>query len=140
MAGLPRHPFGVIRLGGAPCEDIRSVHSTPRRRHTPRRTSGCDLGPGLAEDADRDALVVDIEPDVEQGCLLKSLELGNAANEFQVTRLTEASFIVSTPKQLGARHQLRHHWAVHLPPNSSLAVRADEMGALMRCAQVADFP
>jgi hypothetical protein len=44
--------------------------------------------PGLAEDADRDALVVDIEPDVEHGCLLKSKYLGNAATVFQVTRLT----------------------------------------------------
>jgi hypothetical protein len=42
---------------------------------------------------------VDIEADVEHGCLLKSLNLGNAATEFQVTRLTGASFIVSTPKQ-----------------------------------------
>ena len=64
---------------------------------------GADLGaaddlPGLAEDADRDALVVDIETDVEHGRLLKSLYLGNAATGFQVTRLTGASFIVSTPK------------------------------------------
>jgi hypothetical protein len=58
--------------------------------------------PGLAEDADREALVVDIEPDGEQSCLLKSMDLGNAATMFQVTRLTGASFIVSTPKQLGA--------------------------------------
>jgi hypothetical protein len=56
--------------------------------------------PGLAEDADRDALVVGIEPNVEHGCLLKSMHLGNAATEFQVTRLTEASFIVSTPKSI----------------------------------------
>jgi hypothetical protein len=48
----------------------------------------------LAEHADRDALVVDIETDVEHGCLLKSMELGSAANGFHVTRLTEASFIV----------------------------------------------
>jgi hypothetical protein len=57
---------------------------------------GADLGaaddrPGLAEDADGDALVVEIESDVEQGCLLKSLDLGNAATGFQVTRLTGAS-------------------------------------------------
>jgi hypothetical protein len=63
---------------------------------------GADLGaaddlPGLAEDADRDALVVDIETDVEHRCLLKSMDLGTAANGFQVTRPTEASFIVSTP-------------------------------------------
>jgi hypothetical protein len=43
---------------------------------------------------------VDIKPDVEHGCLLKSLYLGNAATVFQVTRLTEASFIVSTPKPI----------------------------------------
>jgi hypothetical protein len=47
--------------------------------------------PGLAEDADRDALVVDIETDGEHGCLLKSMDLGTAATEFQVIRLTEAS-------------------------------------------------
>ena len=54
---------------------------------------GADLGaandlPGLAEDADRDALVVDIETDVEQGCLLKPMDLGTAATGFQVTRPT----------------------------------------------------
>src|SRR5262249_9196116 len=64
---------------------------------------GADLGaasdlPGLAEDADRDALVVNIEPHVEHSRLLKSMYLGNVATVFQVTRLTEASFIVSTPK------------------------------------------
>jgi hypothetical protein len=63
---------------------------------------GVDLGvaghwPGLGEHADRDLLVVDIEPDREQGCLLKSMDLGNATADFQVTRLTGASFIVSTP-------------------------------------------
>jgi hypothetical protein len=55
------------------------------------------IGPGLAEHADGDALVVDIETDVEHGRLLKSLYLGNAATGLQVTRLTEASFIASTP-------------------------------------------
>ena len=53
-------------------------HSIPRRRH---------------------ALVVDIELNVEHGCIRKSMCLENAANGFQVTRLTEASFIVSTPKR-----------------------------------------
>src|SRR5262249_19805918 len=58
--------------------------------------AGADLGaaddlPGLVEDADRDALVVEIETDGEPGCLLKSMNLGNAATGFQVTRLTEAS-------------------------------------------------
>jgi hypothetical protein len=40
--------------------------------------------------------VVDIETEVEHGCLLKSMELGTAATGFRVIRLTEASFIVST--------------------------------------------
>jgi hypothetical protein len=40
---------------------------------------------------------VEIETDVEQGCLLKSMDLENAGTEFQVTRPTGASFIVSTP-------------------------------------------
>jgi hypothetical protein len=86
MAGLPRHPFGVIREAERPERVFGRSHSIPRRRDAPRRTSGCDRGPGLAEDADRDAIVVDIEPDVEQGCLLKSLDLGNATN---VSRLPD---------------------------------------------------
>jgi hypothetical protein len=49
---------------------------------------GRDPGPGLAEHADGDALIVDIEPDVGHGCPLKSLDLGNTATVFQVTRLT----------------------------------------------------
>jgi hypothetical protein len=81
MAGLPRHPFGVIRLGGRQERVCGRSHSTPRRRDAPRRTSGCDPA-GFAEDADRDALVVDIETDVEQGCLLKSMGIGTAAMEF----------------------------------------------------------
>jgi hypothetical protein len=69
------------------------------------RVDGADLGTarhlaGLAEDAERDALVVDVEPDVEPGSLLKSMYLRNAAPEFQVTRLTETSFIVSTPARV----------------------------------------
>jgi hypothetical protein len=56
----------------------------------------------LAEEADRNVLVVDIEPNVEHGCLLKSMYLGNAADEFQVTRLTGASFTVSTPTRATA--------------------------------------
>jgi hypothetical protein len=39
---------------------------------------------------------VDLETDVEQGCLLKSMELGTAATGLHGTRLTEASFIVAT--------------------------------------------
>jgi hypothetical protein len=46
---------------------------------------GCDLSLGLAEDADRDALVVDIETDVEHGCVLKSTDLGTDATRFHVT-------------------------------------------------------
>jgi hypothetical protein len=37
---------------------------------------------------------VDIEPDVELGCVLKSMYLETATG-FHVTRLTESSFIVS---------------------------------------------
>jgi hypothetical protein len=44
-----------------------------------------------------------IEINVEHGCLLKSRELGTAAAGFQVTRLTEASFIVSTPRPVEAK-------------------------------------
>ena len=40
---------------------------------------------------------------LEHGCFLKSMYLGTAATGFHVTRLTEASFIVSTPKQSCAR-------------------------------------
>jgi hypothetical protein len=46
---------------------------------------------------------VDIETDVEDGCILKSMYLGNAATAFQVIRLTEASLIVSTPKSIEPR-------------------------------------
>ena len=40
---------------------------------------------------------------MEHVCLLKSMYLGTAATEFHVTRLTEASFIVSTPKSIDPR-------------------------------------
>jgi hypothetical protein len=46
---------------------------------------------------------VDIETDVEQGCLLKSMDFGTAATGFQVIRLTGASFIVSTPTRARGR-------------------------------------
>jgi hypothetical protein len=46
---------------------------------------------------------VDLELDVEHGCLLKSLYPANAAPDFQVTRLAGTSFIVSTPTR--ARRQ-----------------------------------
>jgi hypothetical protein len=52
--------------------------------------------PGLVEDSDRDPHVVDSEPDVEHGCLLKSMFLGNGATEFQDYRLTGACFIASS--------------------------------------------
>jgi hypothetical protein len=69
---------------------------------------GADLGaaddrPCLAEDAERDALVVDIETVVEHACLLRSMDLGTAATGLQVIRLTGASFRVSTPKQIEPR-------------------------------------
>jgi hypothetical protein len=66
-------------------------NTTPRKLTLVRKPNDpLRLEPG-------EALVVDIEPDVEHGCLLKSLYLGNAATEFQVTQLTGAFFIVSTP-------------------------------------------
>ena len=100
---FPDIPSASSAMAGRQERVFGRSHSTPRRCDSPRRTSGCDLGPGLAEDADRDELVVDIETDVERGCLLKSMDLGTAATGFQVTRLTEASFIVSTtPKHLTA--------------------------------------
>jgi hypothetical protein len=53
---------------------------------------------------------VDIDTDVEHVCLLKSIYLGNAAAEFQVSRLTGASFIVSTPTHpVGVRSGLLSH-------------------------------
>jgi hypothetical protein len=71
--------------------DLEAVGQRLEDRH--HFVDGANLGaaddlPGLAEDADRDALVVDIEPDVRDGCLLKSKYLGNAATVLQVTRLT----------------------------------------------------
>jgi hypothetical protein len=81
--------------------DLKAVGQRLEDAH--HLVNGADLGaandlPGFAEDANRDPLVVDIETDVEQMCLLKSMYLGIAATEFHVTRLTEASFMVSTPK------------------------------------------
>src|SRR5262249_3049403 len=51
--------------------------------------------PCLAEYADRNALAVDIEPDVEHKCLPKSGYVRTCATWFHVTRPTEASYIVS---------------------------------------------
>jgi hypothetical protein len=65
--------------------------------------AAADDRPRLAEGADRDALAVDIEPGVEHGCLLKSMDLGTAATGFHVTRLTGASFMLSTPKTIDPR-------------------------------------
>src|SRR5262245_4256978 len=52
----------------------------------------------LAEHAQRDAFAVDVEADVKHKCLLKPVYVRTSATKFHVTRLTEASFIVSTPK------------------------------------------
>src|SRR5262245_21822265 len=84
---------------------VADLEAVGQRLEDPHHlVDGADLGaasdlPGLAEDADRDAPVVDVETDVEHGRLLKSLDLGTAATGFQVTRPTEASYIVSTPKR-----------------------------------------
>src|SRR5215469_13456953 len=64
---------------------VADLEAVGQRLEDPHHlVDGADLGaaddlPGLAEDADRDTLVVDIEPDVEHGCLLKSKDLGTAA-------------------------------------------------------------
>src|SRR5262245_40358646 len=91
---------------------VADLEAVGQRLEDPHHlVDGADLGaaddlPGLAEGADRDALVVDVETDVEHGCLLKSLDLGTAPTGFQVTRLTGASFIANgcrfaTPLQPG---------------------------------------
>ena len=46
----------------------------------------------------------------------------------------------TTPKQFGAKHQTCPQLAVHVRPDSSLAVQAAEMGAAIRCSRVGDFP
>src|SRR5579864_4767068 len=51
--------------------------------------------PRLAEHAERNAFAVDIEPDVEHDCLLRLGYVRTSTTVFHVTRLTEASFIVS---------------------------------------------
>src|SRR5262245_710315 len=81
---VARPPAGLVA-------DLEAIGQALEDSH--HLVDGAALGaaddlPGLAEGADRDALVVDIETDVEHACLLKSLYLGNAATEFQVTRLT----------------------------------------------------
>jgi hypothetical protein len=101
----------VVVMAVAAAGLVADLEAVGQRLEEPHHlVDGADLGaaddrPGLAEDADRDPLVVEIETDGEQGCLLKSLDLGTAATGFQVTRLTEASFIVSTPKPFGAKHR-----------------------------------
>jgi hypothetical protein len=73
-------------------------------RHRPRRSAMRvhavapieHRGVTLRHVGPRDA----IETDVKHGCLLKSMYLGTAATGFHFTRLTEASFIVSTPKSI----------------------------------------
>jgi hypothetical protein len=100
---------GVDRLLAPPIPSLdrgdgRLFQSRRRLVDATQSNDATDLGaaddlPGLAEDADRDTLVVDIETDVKHGCLLKSMELGTADTGFHVIRLTEASLIVSTPKR-----------------------------------------
>lgn len=88
---------------------VADLEAVGRRLEDPHHlVDGAALGPaddlpGLAEDADRDALIVDIETGVEHGCLLNSLDLGTIATGFQVTRLTGASLKVSTPSHAPTR-------------------------------------
>jgi hypothetical protein len=72
--------------------DIHSASSAKGERHERVR------GRSHSIPRRRDALVVDVETDVEHGCLLKSMVFGTVTTGFHVTRLTEASFIVSTQK------------------------------------------
>src|SRR5271157_2669411 len=51
--------------------------------------------PCPAEHAQGNTFAVDIEPDVEHKCLLKPGYVRTSTTVFHVTRLTEASFIVS---------------------------------------------
>src|SRR5205085_7044654 len=44
------------------------------------------------------------------------------------------SFGPTTPNQFGAKPQTCPHWAVHGPPDGSLAVRAAQIGAAIRCS------
>src|SRR5579864_2840793 len=59
--------------------------------------------PPLAEHAERNVFAVDIEPDVEHECLLKLGYVRTSTTVFHVTRLTEASFIVSHRRTFGRR-------------------------------------
>jgi hypothetical protein len=100
---------------------------------------GADLGAagdsrGRAEDADRDAVAVDIEPDVEQGCLRDSGGLGIADTVFHVNRLTGASFIDSTHDPVAFRGLLDEGFRTMpelFPPNFArgYTLKDDRMSA-----------
>src|SRR5262249_55359872 len=100
----------VVVVAVAATGFVADLEAAGQRLEDPHHfVDGADLDaaddlPGLAEHADRDAFVVDIETDVKHGCRLESMELGTAATGSHVTRLTEASFIVSTPKHARALH------------------------------------
>jgi hypothetical protein len=88
-------PAGPVRAGPG----CRWKPAKPPRPYERPRRGCCAVGARRASVSPADS--VDIETDVEHGCLLKSMALGTAATGFQVTRLTEASFIVSTPRRAG---------------------------------------
>jgi hypothetical protein len=93
-------PAGGLRV------DLQAVRQRLEDPH--HLVDGTDLVAGndlscLPEDAARDMLVVDIETELEHACLLRSVYLGTAAAGFHVRRLTEASFKVSAPTQIGPR-------------------------------------
>jgi hypothetical protein len=117
--GLARFgPTSMRKPLSRPERDDCGTCQTSIRRHPPRRSAMrvYAVAPiqyrsvALRHVGPRDATCVplpistwtassDIETNVEHGCFLKSIELRTAATGFHVTRLTEASFIVSTPKQ-----------------------------------------
>src|ERR1043165_747103 len=52
ITGLPRHPFGIIRVAERHERICGCSHSHQRRRNAPCRTPGCNLSPALDLDVD----------------------------------------------------------------------------------------
>ena len=52
ITGLPRHPFGIIRVAERHERICGCSHSHQRRRIAPCRTPGCNLSPALDLDVD----------------------------------------------------------------------------------------
>src|SRR6516225_109142 len=71
----------------------------------------------LVEGTDRDTLGVDVEADVKHETPPKAEQRGNQRPRFHVTRLTEASFIVSRRRQFAS-------WRFALRPDRPRYLRA----------------